>query len=219
MERPAILWRGVLLSQLSQPERLFPEDPGLVQFGTSFVKSEGFKVLFRDGMALVEDTAEYLDGAGRSESARLRKSGALAYASESMRLTTRLMQIASWLLVQRAVAEGEITSGQAQREKDRVRLAAQDITASARDFEDLPERFRELVFLSLRLHARVVHLDTLLVAGEASRPRTGSPVSVQQDLLRMAFGTRHAPEPAAALSPPRNRPFGRDWSRPLGSEF
>ena len=52
-----------------------------------------------------------------------------------MRLTTRLMQIASWLLVQRAVAEGEITPDQALREKNRVRLTAQD---SARP----PTRFR-----------------------------------------------------------------------------
>ena len=34
---------------------------------------------------------------------------ALSYASESMRLTTRLMQLASWLLLQRAVAEGELS--------------------------------------------------------------------------------------------------------------
>ena len=33
---------------------------------------------------------------------------ALGYAAESMRLTTRLMQVASWLLVQRAVREGEM---------------------------------------------------------------------------------------------------------------
>ena len=178
----------------SQPEFAFRADEGLVRFGTSFVKSEAFKLLFREGMALVEDTAEYLDGPGRTESNRLRRSGALTYASESMRLTTRLMQIASWLLVQRAVAEGEITPAQAQREKDRVRLASQEMTTSPRDFDEMPERFRELVALSLRLHARVVHLDTLIAqAEEAPAPRpSSSPVSIQQDLLKMAFGARQA---------------------------
>jgi regulator of CtrA degradation len=173
---------------LSLAELAFVENRALVRFGTSFVKSEAFKALFREGMALVEDTAEYLDGPGRTESTKLRRTAALTYASESMRLTTRLMQIASWLLVQRAVAEGEITSAQAQREKDRVRLAAQDVTASPREFEDMPERFRELVALSLRLHARVVHLDKLIAEAEGTpAARASSPVSVQQDLLKMAF--------------------------------
>ena len=176
---------GVALSQI---ERAVEFDPGLVRFGASFVKSEAFKALFREGMTLVEDTAEYLDDSGRAESNRLGRSSALAYASESMRLTTRLMQIASWLLVQRAVAEGEITHGQAQREKERVRLAAQDVVVSAREFESLPERFRDLVGLSLRLHARVMHLDGLLAAVDVPSARPGNAVALQQDLLKGAFG-------------------------------
>lgn len=175
----------------SQPERVVEADLSLVRFGTSFVKSEAFRSLFKEGMALVEDTAEYLDGAGRAESNRLGRSAALAYASESMRLTTRLMQIASWLLVQRAVAEGEITTDQARREKERVKLAAQSVSVSERDFELQPERFREIVTLSLRLHARVLHLDGLLAAAaEAPTARRGNPVAIQHDLLQLAFGGR-----------------------------
>jgi hypothetical protein len=34
---------------------------------------EAFKAMFREGMALVEDTAEYLDGPGRTESTKLRR--------------------------------------------------------------------------------------------------------------------------------------------------
>ena len=52
----------------------------------------------------------------------LTRSGSLSYATESMRLTTRLMQIASWLLLQRAVNEGEMTVEQASQEKAKVRL-------------------------------------------------------------------------------------------------
>jgi len=174
---------------MSEPERAFEYAPELVQFGTSFVKSEAFKELFRDGMNLVEETATYLDGPGRTESHRLGRTGALAYASESMRLTTRLMQIASWLLVQRAVAEGEITPATAAREKDRVRLIRQDTTMAEAEFERLPERIRELIAASLRLHDRVMHLDRLISGGEAvpSTP-TASPVTAQQGLLEKAFG-------------------------------
>ena len=68
-----------------------------------FTKSELFDRIFDEGMELVEATAAYLDGPGRQESRRLSRSGAIAYAAESMRLITRFMHVASWLLVQRAV--------------------------------------------------------------------------------------------------------------------
>ena len=86
-------------------------------------------------MSLVEETAAYLDGPGREESRRLPRPPALAYATESMRLTTRLMQVASWLLLQRAVNEGELTSAQARSEKHRVRLAEQEVACPAEMFE------------------------------------------------------------------------------------
>ncbi|WP_375461565.1 DUF1465 family protein [uncultured Enterovirga sp.] len=164
-----------------------PAVPGPVPFGASFVKSEAFKLLFREGMALVEETASYLDGDGRTESNGLGRGAALAYASESMRLTTRLMQIASWLLVQRAVAENEITPAQAQREKDRVRLAVQDQAASDAQFATLPERIRDLVALSLRLHARIRHLDKLISRSVETETVRTSPVAQQQNLLRSIF--------------------------------
>ena len=43
-----------------------------------------------------------------------------------MRLTTRLMQLASWLLLHRAVKEGEMSLAQANKEKTKVKLVAAD---------------------------------------------------------------------------------------------
>src|SRR5919108_341526 len=99
---------------------------GPVSFGERLANSQTFATLFRDGMALVEETATYLDGPGRRESKKLERAAALAYATESMRLTTRLMQLASWLLLHRAVKEGEMTLSQANREKTKVKLTAAD---------------------------------------------------------------------------------------------
>ena len=84
------------------------QDAGTVSFGEKLAGSQSFSTLFREGMALVEETAAYLDGPGRKESKSLERNAALAYATESMRLTTRLMQLASWLLLHRAVNEGEM---------------------------------------------------------------------------------------------------------------
>ncbi|MGP9819370.1 protease adaptor protein RcdA [Salinarimonas sp. NSM] len=160
-----------------------------VDFGRTFVHSDAFRALFRDGMALVEETAAYLDGQGREESRTLPRQAALTYASESMRLTTRLMQIASWLLVQRAVAEGEITAEEALKEKTRVRLTRQESASPVFDAAALPERLKELIGTSVRLHARIVHLDGVMSeAIAAPKPAADSPVAMQQWLIRSAFG-------------------------------
>src|ERR1700742_2793118 len=85
-----------------------------------FAASELFDRTFQEGMELVEETATYLDGAGRQDSKLLSRSAALAYAGESMRLTTRLMQVASWLLVQRAVREGDMNAADACQDRSRL---------------------------------------------------------------------------------------------------
>jgi regulator of CtrA degradation len=166
-------------------------DDNAIPFGRSFVTSDAFRAMFREGMLMVEDTAAYLDGPGREESRSLPRDVALAYATESMRLTTRLMQIASWLLVQRAVAEGEITPEQARTEKNRVRLSDMAPTSPPETFGLLPEKLRQQIDASLRMQARVMHLEAQVAAelGRApARPAPQSGVASQLAQLRSAFG-------------------------------
>jgi len=172
---------------LKEPDIALGWDADPIHFGRSFVQSDAFKVLFQEGVELVEDTAAYLDGDGREDAKLLTRHGTLTYASESMRLTTRLMQIASWLLVQRAVAEGEITPDQAQAEKNRVRLGSPDLVTGPADLYALPGRLRDLIALSVRLHARILHLDALLSEAAAQPVRRENPVAVQRRLLEKAF--------------------------------
>ena len=160
-------------------------EAGAVSFSERLASSQAFSTLFRDGMALVEETATYLDGSGRTESKRLERSAALVYATESMRLTTRLMQLASWLLLHRAVNEGEMSLAQANKEKAKVKFAASD-----RGDEDmislLPERLRDLIARSVRLQERVRRLDTTLHS-PAPAGSAKNPVERQVSLLRAAF--------------------------------
>jgi regulator of CtrA degradation len=65
-----------------------------ISFGERFAASDQFDAIFREGMALVERTAAYLDGPGRKEAKALPGPAAMLYASESMRLTTRLLELA-----------------------------------------------------------------------------------------------------------------------------
>jgi regulator of CtrA degradation len=164
---------------------------GPVPFGQSFVHSEAFRALFQEGMELIEETAAYLDGPGREDSRQMVRNLSLVYASESMRLTTRLMQIASWLLLQRAVAEGEITPDQANAEKNRVRLTHQETPTTVAEFETLPARLKDLIGLAARLHARIMHLDRLISEQESTLPSPGlNPVTAQLGMLEKAFGTK-----------------------------
>src|SRR6202789_1042997 len=133
-------------------------EAGPVSFSEKLANSQVFATLFRDGMALVEETASYLDGAGRQESKKLERSAALIYATESMRLTTRLMQLASWLLLHRAVKEGEMSLAQASKEKTKVKLAGGD-TGSEESMTLVPERRRALIELSKALQTDVRRLD------------------------------------------------------------
>jgi regulator of CtrA degradation len=155
---------------------------GLIQ---DFARSELFERTFHEGMELVEETAGYLDGAGRQASKSLSRDAALAYASESMRLTTRLMQVASWLLVQRAVREGDMAANAAC--EDRYRLTGDDGRAEA-DLTELPLDLLELVDRAERLYDRVRHLDRRMYV-EAPAEAGPHPVLSQLDRLKQAFGT------------------------------
>ncbi|MCF4127384.1 protease adaptor protein RcdA [Methylobacterium sp. SyP6R] len=168
---------------------MFRDEQPTVRFGETFVASESFKMLFREGMTLVEETAAYLDGPGRDESRLLARHAALTYASESMRLTTRLMQIASWLLVQRAVSEGELSLSEAAEEKTRVRLSTTEPNESGPVLiAELPLSLQALIAQSKRLHARIVHLDRLISDDRPTPEPRVSPVFAQHDMLRVAFG-------------------------------
>jgi regulator of CtrA degradation len=162
--------------------------PSAISFIQRLTASRAFDELFREGMALVEEAAAYLDGPGRMESRTLPRPATLAYATESMRLTTRLMQVASWLLLRRAVNEGELTPGQALTERHRVKLARQDLGCPPDVFDQLPPSLRRLSQRSLRIQERVIHLDrALALAGSLEPLKRGSEVVSQYERLRSAF--------------------------------
>ena len=127
-----------------------------------FVGSALFDRTFDEGMALVEETARYLDGRGRDEARALPRKASMLYAGESMRVTTRLMQAASWLLVQRAVRDGDMDADQAAGE--RYRLGSKEIClgACAESTDMLPVALRELLGRSDSLYRRIARLDDFL---------------------------------------------------------
>ncbi|MBA5777290.1 DUF1465 family protein [Stappia sp. F7233] len=164
-----------------------------ISFVDRLANSEMFSALYREGMSLVEETAAYLDGDGRQESKSLPRSASLTYATESMRLTTRLMQLASWLLLQRAVNEGEMTAEQAGSEKNKVRLDKLSTSRNGMGWDELPRRLQDLIERSLRLQERIVHIDRMIHEHADSEPVAAPqvhPLSHHMERLHAAFGAR-----------------------------
>ena len=157
------------------------------------VYSDSFQPLYNQGMGLVERAAEYLDGDGRVAAKELSRVAATLYAAESMRLTTRLMQVASWLLLQRAANAGEMTRDQVAAEKTKVRLDTASAQQDTPGWAELPSDFRSIIDDSLRLQALVRRVDEDLDS-DLSAPsftatmRSCNPVSDQINLLHTAFG-------------------------------
>ena len=150
-----------------------------------FMDAALFDRTFDEGMSLVEETARYLDGPGREESRVLPRGAALLYAGESMRVTTRLMQAASWLLIQRAVREGEMCPEAAAGE--RYRLGSKEICFGGRieNIELLPRTLRDLLDRSERLYRRIARLEEAILG---SRSSTRPTVQAQFERLQQNFG-------------------------------
>jgi regulator of CtrA degradation len=161
-----------------------------IDFSRHLIGSQGFSALFEDSMTLVEETAAYLDGPGRVDARTLTQAGRVAYAAESMRLTTRLMQLASWLLLQRAVNKGEMTPEQAAVEKAKVKLNGLSSAMHGPGWDDLPTPLRNLIERSTALHTRIRRLDKAIGGDRAVRSASENPVRNQLGRIVEAFAAQ-----------------------------
>jgi len=136
-----------------------------ISFGERYLGSARFQAIYREGMELVEMTAKYLDGEGRQEGKGLKGSASLSFATESMRLTTRLMNVASWLLIRRSVNNGEMTQERARHERVKLKIDGIGRPSHIKGFEELPARLRGLIEASFVLQDKVIKLDRLFDGG------------------------------------------------------
>ncbi len=165
-----------------------------IAFSSWHLTSSAFGDFYACGMALIEEAASYLDGPGRQEARRLGRSALLLYSSESMRLTTRLMQAGSWLLLLRAAREGDVCMQRAARDRVKLRLDALSSASAAPEFNNLPADLRDLISRSVRLLERIFVLDRLLFDYQTGIS-VGNPVRASLERLDAAFARSHARGP------------------------
>jgi regulator of CtrA degradation len=160
----------------------------MISFGARFAASDQFDSIYKEGMALVERTASYLDGPGRKEAKGLQAPLTLTYATESMRLTTRLLELASWLMLHRALKDGEIDQQQAATRRQRVKLGPIGRSAHVKGFAELPAGLRDLVSQSFAMNDRITRLDHAIAAGAGPLEPAANSVVSQFAQLEAAFG-------------------------------
>ncbi|ATP12919.1 AraC family transcriptional regulator [Bartonella henselae] len=146
-----------------------------------------FNRLYEETMALIEQTATYIDTEGKLAARSLSAEVSALYAKEAMYLSTRLMQIASQLLLLRAEREGEMSPEQIQKELAKVSLHTPTLKLESAHWQEFPEVFRNFVARSLRLEARMQYLRTGREGISSPVLEDENPVGKQIELLKTAF--------------------------------
>jgi len=114
--------------------------------------------LYRETMALIEETNRYSYGEGRDMMRHMSPAVVRFYTHQVMQLSTRLMQTAALLLLARAVTEGDMTIQDMERERAKIMTNYHAPEAPNPLWAQVPEAFCVLNQKSLLLAWRVSHL-------------------------------------------------------------
>ncbi|WP_455476272.1 DUF1465 family protein [Bartonella sp. B17] len=171
---------------MSAHEHPYDEDKPIIMTEHGAFES-AFNRLYEETMNLIEETASYIDSDGKLAARTLSAEVSAIYAKEAMYLSTRLMQIASQLLLFRAEREGEMSSEQIQKEIAKVSLHTPTLRLESAHWQELPEIFRYFVARSLRLEKRMQYMSYNKERESTYNLEDNNPVNKQIELLKTAF--------------------------------
>lgn len=114
--------------------------------------------LYVEAMVLADEARSYFDEQAAREREALPPLARVAFACESLRVTTRLMHVIAWLLTQKAVGSGEISAAEARTPERRL---GEGPPADHRMASLFPQAARDLITASQELYDRVRRLDRI----------------------------------------------------------
>lgn len=119
--------------------------------------------LYDEAVDLADEARSYFGLNSKGDRTGLDPMDRLLYTSESLRISTRLMHVISWLLVRKAVACGEITEAEGM-EPER-RLGDRDLCRASdlRDLRRLPPMVASLALRSQALYDRAARMEDSLL--------------------------------------------------------
>jgi CheY-like chemotaxis protein len=104
-----------------------------------------------------------------------------------MRLTTRLLDLASWLLIRRALKEGEISETEAQKKRSGVSLHGPAKPSHVQGYDGLPQGMRDLITSSVG-----PSIELKLIAPDDLPAATTDPNQLELAILNLCVNSRDA---------------------------
>ena len=122
-----------------------------------------FRRTYDETMDLMVEARNYMTYVERRERERAGAVAGLRISCEAMRVTSRLTQVMAWLMMQRAVHDGEIAAEDALAEVNR--LSGEEVCLDQSFATDavLPNGLRSLLDRSLSLYQRVARLEQQMI--------------------------------------------------------
>jgi regulator of CtrA degradation len=121
-----------------------------------------FGKTFEEAMSLLVEARDYIVVSAAQPPRGNSAEDQLRIARETMRITTRLTQIMAWLLTQKAVHAGELSTRQAASEEYRLDGQTLCLDNDDRHRAGLPDTLQALLTRSHALYVRVARLDELV---------------------------------------------------------
>lgn len=121
-----------------------------------------FGKTFEEALTLVIEARDYVAGRLAFDRETVGLERQLVVDCETLRLTSRLTHAMAWLMIQRAIHEGELTADDARDEENR--LGGHDVCLfnEAETLAQLPKRLQSLMTRSHALYERVARLDEMV---------------------------------------------------------
>ncbi|KKJ76272.1 hypothetical protein WH95_13700 [Kiloniella litopenaei] len=125
---------------------------------------------YQEALSLTKEARDYLANRASNRHPWLKPEDRLQICCESMRLTTRLTQVVAWLLMQRAVLNGEVSLDEARKPDNRI--SGQGVCEPSDKLPDGADpRMVDLMGRSHQLYMRVARLDSQLDRADRAKKK------------------------------------------------
>jgi regulator of CtrA degradation len=122
-----------------------------------------FAKTYDETLGLLVEVRDYVAEGEQRDRADLAPVVGAKLSCEALRVTARLTQVMAWLLAQKAIQAGELSTAEVVERNDRLTDIAVCMDEEPEDeIVGLPARFRELLERSHRLYIRVARLDEMI---------------------------------------------------------
>ncbi len=131
--------------------------------GAGSSKSAFFDKTYDEVLALTEEAYAYLSEIESNKIKAATPDEDLRLRGEAFRLTTRLMQVVSWLMTQRAIQAGELSAAEFADDMQ-YRLGAAKVCrdVSQHHHPTIPPKLSDMLERSHNLYTRIERLDEMM---------------------------------------------------------